>query len=185
MLVTKGGRINYIQNRPETQDMGIGGSPDCNEIATGESVSFIKKQKEAAPKVNEIINQDKISIIYNKPMTKEEGIEGGTIKVNEISESKSLLIPKIEKEMKETYIEAKPEQIIELDGKTEISIIKQKKELVESSTQKEVEENKINTLNQISFIYHKPKTTEQGIGGFAIGEGIDKMNINILKEKRI
>ena len=184
MLVAKEGRINYIQNRPETQDMGIGGTPDCNEIATGEPVSFIKKQKETVPKINEIINQDKISIIYNKPITKEEGIEGGTIKVNEISESKSLLIPKIEKEMKETYAEAKPEVIIELDGKTEISIIKQKKELVESSTQKEVEENKINTLNQISFIYHKPKTTEQGIGGFAIGEGIDKMNINILKEKK-
>ena len=58
--------------------------------------------------------------------------------------------------MIEEYTEAKPEQIIKLDSKTEISIIKPKKELKESSTQKEIEENKINKLNQISFLFQNP-----------------------------
>ena len=185
MFITNETPISYLNKKPETHEMGIGGSPECNEIEKKESISFIKKQSNVKeiPK-NEIIKQDKISIIYNKPLTKEEGIEGGSININEISEKNSLLFPKIKKEMTEASTEAKPEQIIKLDSKTEISIIKPKKELIESGTQKEIEENKINKLNQISFLYQKPKTTEQGTGIFSLGEGIDKVNISFLKEKK-
>ena len=185
MFITNESAISCLNEKHELDEKGIGGSPKCNEIEKKESISIINKQTtvKEIPK-NEIIKQDKISIIYNKPLTKEEGIEGGSININEISEKNSLLFPKIKKEMAEASTEAKPEQIIKLDSKTEISIIKPKKELIESGTQKEIEENKINNLNQISFLYQKPKTTEQGTGIFSLGEGIDKVNINFLKEKK-
>ena len=185
MLVTKGGRIFYSNNKPITKEMGVGGTPDCNEIEIGENVSYLTKQYniKTIPKENKVISQDKISIIHSKPTTKEEGIEGGNININEISEKKSLIFPKIKKEMIEAYTEPKP-GIIKLDGKNEISIIKPKKEAIESSTQIEPEENKINKLAQISFLYQKPKMNDQGIGTFTIGEGIDKLNINYIKEKK-
>ena len=86
MFITNENPIFCLNKKPEIHEMGIGGSPKCNEIEKKESISFINKQStvKKMPK-NEIIKQDKISIIYNKPLTKEEGIEGGSININEIS----------------------------------------------------------------------------------------------------
>jgi hypothetical protein len=186
MSITNEKPLSYINKKPEMQEIGTGGdAPECHEIENRESISIINKQSNVKEsQKNEIINQDKISIIYNKPSTNEIGIEGGNININEISEKNVLEIPKTKKEMIEEYIEAKPETIIEMDSKTEISIIKPKKEMIESSTQKEREENMINKLNQISFLYQKPKRNEKGTGDFSLGEGIEKLNINILKEKK-
>ena len=177
--------ITYIQNKPETKDIGTENSPEIKEIQKMESITFIKNQSKIKniPK-NTIVNQDKIPIIYNKPITKEQGNEGGSININEISEKKSLLFPKIKKEKIEVNKEEKPVNILKLDNKTEISIINPTKEVKETSTQKEIEENKINKLNQISFLYQKPKTNEQGTGIFTLGEGIDRLNLNYIKEKK-
>ena len=184
MIITNEGPISYLNQKPETHEIGTGSIAQPNEIENIYSI-FIKEQPtiKEIPK-NEIINKDKISIIYNRPSTKEEGTEGGTININEISEKNSLIFPKIKREMSEAYTEAKPEPIIKLDSKTEISIIKPQKELVESGTQKEIEENKINQLNQIEFLHQKPQTNELGMGNFSLGEGIEKININYLKEKK-
>ena len=182
MLISKKEPISYISTKTiekiEKKDIN-----EYNKIQSGDIITYIKKQS-TKDIPNKIINQDKLSIIHNKPLTKEDGVEGGNINIHEISENNSLLFPNIKKVMIEEYTEAKPEQIIKLDSKTEISIIKPKKELKESSTQKEIEENKINKLNQISFLYQKPKTNDQGIGNFTLNEGIDKTNINFIKEKK-
>ena len=172
--------ISYIS----TKEIEKKDNNQYNKIESGENISFIKQTSNIKDKPNEIIYKDKISFIHNKPLTKEEGIDGGNINIHEISENNSLIFPKMKKEMLEKYIEAKPEQIIKLDSKTEISIIKPQKELKESSTQKEIEENKINQLNQLSFLHQKPETNEQGIGNFSLNEGIDKTNINFIKEKK-
>ena len=186
MSITNEKPLSYINKKPETHEIGTGGdAPEYREIENRESISIINNQSNVKEsQKNEIINQDKISIIYNKPSTNEIGVEGGNININEISEKNVLEIPKTKKEMVEEYIEAKPETIIEMDSKTEISIIKPKKEMIESSTQKEREENMINKLNQISFLYQKPKRNEKGTGDFSLGEGIEKLNINILKIKK-
>ena len=185
MIITNEKPVSYINQKPETNEIGTGGTPECNEIENRESISIINKQSNIKePQKHEIINKDKISIIYNKPLTKEEGVEGGSIHINEISEKNVLEIPKIKKEMVEVYTEAKVEPLIKMDSKTEISIIKPKKEMIESGTQKETEEHKINKPNQISFLYQKPKMSDQGTGAFSLGEGIEKLNINFLKEKK-
>ena len=185
MIITKKEPISYIKNKPIKKDIGTDGAPELKEIQTMESISFIKKHSNINENSeNKIVNQDKIPIIYIKPNIKEEGNEGSTININEISGNNSLLIPRIKKEKKDIFVEAKPEHIIKLDNKTEISIIKPKKELKETYTQKEIEENKINNLNQISFLYQRPKTNEQGTGNFSLGEGIDKYNFKIIKEKK-
>ena len=82
--------VNFARRKnqkPETNEIGTGGTPECNEIENRESISIINKQSNIKePLKHEIINKDKISIIYNKPLTKEEGVEGGSIHINEISE---------------------------------------------------------------------------------------------------
>ena len=183
MLITNEKPINYIKNKPATNEIGIGVTPEINKIESGESISYYNKQTTKEIPKNEIITKDKISLIYNKPSTKEEGIDGGSININEISEKKSLLFPKTIKEKVEIIKEEKPEKIMKMDS-TEISIIKQKKEFKESSTQKEKTENEINKLNDINFLYQKPKTNEQGTGGFSLSEGIDKLDINYIKPKK-
>ena len=191
-LVDKQTQDEY--EKKEYKDTGIQQEEDKKDISKNEKISYvnqIQKQENISVSQNktnkksildnkQIINKDKISFIYNKPLTKEEGVEGGTININQISENKSILFikPKIEKK------DLKKDQNIKLDKKIEISINSQKKELIESSTQKDKEENKINTLNQLSIINQKPKTNEQGTGNFTIKEGIDSENFNILKNKK-
>ena len=111
MLISKKEPISYISTKKiEKKDIN-----EYNKIESGENISYIKKQSNIKDKPNEIIYKDKISLIHNKPSTKEEGIDGGNINIHEISENKSLIFPKVKKVMIEKSTEAKPEPIIKLD----------------------------------------------------------------------